>query len=101
MFAVASHVCNFSNYHFSIPPQAHLASQQQKIARISQPVNRTDQARLMFLISAFDDYENLQELVQVLHLPHHLLVIHLDQSTSTEFVNQEHTLCDSYTNVVV
>jgi hypothetical protein len=70
-------------------PEQHAAGE--KITRI----------RLVFVIMAFRDIEQLTALIDAIVLPYHYIVIHLERRCSEEYANQVQQLSDSFPNVVV
>jgi hypothetical protein len=42
------------------------------------------QARIAFTIVAYKDAPHLQTLIEAIYLPHHLIVIHLEQSNDND-----------------
>lgn len=94
-FARGMGVCNFLYYQPTVPEYAPIipTSMQQTYQVVenlqSPPQN---QARIVYVISAFQDIVQLQSLVEAIILPQHLIVIHLEQRTSPVFVSQVKTL---------
>lgn len=58
-------------------------------------------ARLAVSIVAYQDIHHLQRLIQAIHLPIHVIIVHLDRRTSAEFAQQVCEFADEYENVVV
>ncbi|CAB9521967.1 expressed unknown protein [Seminavis robusta] len=58
-------------------------------------------ATLVFVISAFEDFPQLQALIHAIHLPHHWLIVHLERQTGPSYVAQVQSLTKIYSNLVV
>jgi hypothetical protein len=58
-------------------------------------------ARLAVSIVAYQDIDHLKRLIQAIHLPIHVIVVHLDRRTSAKFAQQVCAFADEYDNVVV
>jgi hypothetical protein len=70
----------------------------------NDPDNQNDNAmlaRLAVSIVAYQDIHHLQRLIQAIHLPHHVIVVHLDRRSSAAFAQQVSRMADEYENVVV
>jgi hypothetical protein len=63
--------------------------------------NSVKLARLAVSIVAYKDIHHLQRLIQAIHLPIHVIIVHLDRRTSAEFAQQVREFADEYDNVVV
>ena len=104
MHATHHQLCNFSKYHPTVPADSPNIRQAgttlRKIAStIPTPPNH---ARIAFVIIAYQDAEHLRRLVKALWMAHHLIVIHLERSTSLEYARQVQELITKFhSNVVV
>jgi hypothetical protein len=61
-------------------------------------------ARIVFTIVAYQDAPQLRRLVEAIHMPHHLIVIHLEQAQAQrddEFFKEMSDIASSYSNVVI
>jgi len=94
--------CNYSNYHPTIPTSTTTASdlanlkkyllkplpkqsQQQspKTTTTTTTTAATVDARFVFTITAHQDLEQLKRLVQALHQPQHVFILHLERARTT------------------
>jgi len=100
IFATHHNVCDFSKLQLNIP-NVDYSTHAAFIQRI--PQKPTDQlARLVFVIVAFHDCDHLLRLVEAIHMPHHLIIIHLERSAPPDYVREVHTkIVTMYNNVVV
>jgi hypothetical protein len=98
LYARGEKVCNFSNYR-PVPNGIDDRATLEIMSRISSPP--PDEVRIVYCISAFADFTQLQELVDVIVLPQHLIIIHLDKRTNTDFVAATQTLVETYPDNVL
>jgi hypothetical protein len=101
-FAKAAGVCNFDYYRPSIPDLPSLQVVKERVQNIPWGFsNSTAQARLVFLISFFKDFEHLEKLVKSVFLPQHLIIVHLERGIDTLLEGHVRQLERNLTNVVV
>jgi hypothetical protein len=87
MYARKQGVCDYQRYQPRVPnlDTTELADVMRQLPPPTPPAAK-DQVRLVYLISAYKDFDQLQELVRAIHLPQHLIVIHLERDTDPVFV---------------
>ena len=78
----------------------HASKQLQRIVEtVAIPPNHV---RIVYCIIAYRDVTHLKRLIQAIHLPHHLIIIHLDNDTKKEFRKDiEEEIVQHYSNVVI
>ena len=105
VFARASRACNFSLYRPSVRDDAFKLIEggdaRSIVDNLPTPMNDSEEARIVFCISAFSDFSHLQELVRAITLPHHLIIVHLERRTPPDFVWQVRSLSSNHTNMLV
>ena len=106
MHATHAGLCNFEKYQHAIPnlEQRHdlkqVGTQLQKVvATVPTPPQH---ARIAFTIVAYQDSAHLRRLIEAIHMPHHLIVIHLEQILNEpSFLHEVTQISSSYSNVVI
>jgi hypothetical protein len=99
-FAMAKRACDFTRYRPSVPQLANRRNIQRRVQKIPDAAGSSEEARLAFLISAHNDTVQLQKMVEVIHLPQHLILIHLEEGEDEAFCSEVRSTL-SYPNVVV
>lgn len=65
----------------------------------------SQQARIVFSIVAYKDAKHLRRLIEAIHLPHHLIIIHLEQTQAKDselfYQQQVEAIANDYQNVFV
>lgn len=98
VFATHANLCDFSKMDLTISPG--FTKQQKQLQSV--PTAPANMARLAIIIVAFRDVDHLQRIVAAVHMPHHLIVIHLERSTPAPYFEAVQTkIVASYSNVVV
>lgn len=103
MYATHSGWCDFSQYRPNVPSTAPQLNQavstlQRVVETVPTPSNH---ARIVFCIVAHQDATHLERLVRAIHMPHHLILIHLEASTPRAYVTQVEDIAQNYSNVVI
>ncbi len=98
MQAVHTGLCNFSRYHTRLPPDLASDQQLRRTAEIPAPPGH---ARIAFTIIAYQDAIHLERLIDAIHMPHHYIIIHLEEATSLEFQEQVRQIARQYQNVII
>lgn len=108
LYATASGLCDFARYQPTVPSDSvglDVATTKLNDAADIESMQQQQQniglARLAVSIVAYQDAAHLQQLIQAIHLPQHVIVVHLDRRTNAEFRIQVQEICDHYDNVVV
>jgi hypothetical protein len=100
-FALATHCCDLAYYKPSIPRIDNLREVQQTIFKIPSTTAPT-MARCVFIISVHSDLQQVQELLQAIHMPHHVIVLHVERQVDPDFLQQlQNVLQRDYANVVL
>lgn len=101
LFSRAAGACNFSEYQPTVPQTALMLSGNpaSSISVLQDPPE--DMARIVFCISAFSDFPQLEQLVGAILLPHHLIIIHLERRTPPDFVAHVEQLSKIHKNIIV
>jgi hypothetical protein len=99
MYARHQGVCDYQSYQPRVP---HINETDLVPLLRELPPPPEDQVRLVYLISAFKDFDHLRELVRAITLPQHLIVIHLERETEPAFVDRiQQELLEEFDNVLV
>jgi hypothetical protein len=103
MYASHSGWCDFSQYRPTVPSTAPRLTQaastlQRVVETVPVPSNH---ARIVFCIVAYQDAAHLQRLVRAIHMPHHLILIHLEASTPRVYLTQVENIAEKFSNVVI
>lgn len=103
MYATHSGWCDFSQYRPIVPSTVTGLSQAAStLRRVVETVpTPSNHARIVFCIVAYQDAAHLERLVRAIHMPHHLVLIHLEASTPRDYVTQVETIALNYSNVVI
>jgi Core-2/I-Branching enzyme len=108
MHATQYGLCDFAKYRPTIPQtsttaRTRLEAAGERLRHIVQTVPKNQEtARIAFCIIAYRDVTHLTRLVQAIHMPQHLIVIHLEDSTSVEYSRQvQERVAKRYNNVVI
>jgi hypothetical protein len=100
MRAQALHLCDFDVYRPALPMEGPVRQVlEQKLltlAKMDGPV----ETRLVFVIVAYRDSEQLRRLVEAIHLPQHYILIHLERRASPEWEAAVIDLSSAYDNVI-
>jgi hypothetical protein len=103
MYATHSGLCHFEDYHPRIQRKASIQAAGLKLQTVvkNTPVP-PKQTRIVFSIVAYKDSTHLRRLIEAIHLPHHLIIIHLEQIQSDDsYISQVEAIAADYSNVVV
>jgi hypothetical protein len=103
MYATHSGLCRFEDYHPRIPRKASIQGAGLKLQTVvkNTPVP-PKQTRIVFSIVAYKDSTHLRRLIEAIHLPHHLIIIHLEQMQSDDtYISQVEAIAADYSNVAV
>ncbi|CAJ1956405.1 unnamed protein product [Cylindrotheca closterium] len=96
--------CQFDQYRPRIKRVASIQKAGWKLQEIAKvfPVP-PQQARVVFSIVAYKDSKHLRRLIEAIHLPHHLIIIHLEQTQQGDesYHQQVEAIANDYQNVVV
>ena len=94
-------VCDFTKFNLDLRiNESDTVHQIQKLRQT--PQGPTHMARFAIVIIAFQDVEQLKQLVQALHMPHHIIIIHLERATPLDYINAvQRIVVDPYTNVIL
>ena len=67
------------------------------------PIPPKNHVRIVYCIIAYRDVSHLKRLIQAIHLPHHIIIIHLDDDTDSAFRRsiEVQILQQHYSNVVM
>jgi hypothetical protein len=103
MYATHSGWCDFSQYRPTVPSTVPRLTQaastlQRVVETAPTPLNH---ARIVFCIVAYQDATHLERLVRAIHMPHHLILIHLEASTPRAYATQVENIAQNYSNVVI
>jgi hypothetical protein len=105
LYATHEGLCDFEKYRIRIKKksrQIHQAGKQlQQVISQGNEAVPARHARIAFVIIAFQDAVHLKRLIQAIHMPHHIVVIHLDESTNLDFEKEVDQIIKPYSNVVV
>jgi len=102
IYAKASRLCDYSRYKPSLEDTDAYNITHAKNILMTVPLATSNKyARIAFVISAFSDVENLTELLKSIHMPHHLIIIHLERRTSPGLVENVQKIANIYNNVAV
>jgi hypothetical protein len=103
MYATHSGWCDFSQYRPTVPSTVpRLTQAASTLQRIVETVpTPSNHARILFCIVAYQDAIHLERLVRAIHMPHHLILIHLEASTPRAYVTHVESIAQNYSNVVI
>jgi hypothetical protein len=109
MHATHADLCDFERYRPRMTETERARSSVREAGAKLQHVMQTiptpeHHARIAFTIVAYKDAPHLQNLIEAIHLPHHLIIIHLEQeqrSDNDAFFKQTMSIASSYSNVVI
>jgi hypothetical protein len=95
--------CDFRRYKPTVPSYTpNLQQAASTLRRVTQTIVPPPyHARVAFAIVAYKDAKHLERLIQAIHMPHHLILIHLERSTSMRYFNQVLAIVKQYQNVVI
>lgn len=103
IFATHSGLCNFDKFRFDIKRTNNVTTTSMQRAgatlrRVAhspsvhapppRPPPPSGQARIAFVIIAFQDSQQLSRLIDAIVLPHHVVVVHLELGTPQSFVRE-------------
>jgi len=91
-------ICDFEKYSLNIQ-RADLRSAELTLRSV--PTSASRMPRLVFVIVAFQDVDHLEVLIEACHLPHHLIVVHLERRSPSSFTDNVEKIANKYKNVAV
>lgn len=100
MRAQALHLCDFELYRPALPmddPARQVV--EQKLLTLAK-MEGTVEKRIVFVIVAYHDSEQLRRLVEAVNLPQHYILIHLERRVSPEWEEAVIDLASTYDNVI-
>ena len=119
MYATHSGLCNFETYRPAIKgskTSSMILEAGLQLQRVVQTVKvPPGQVRIVFSIVAYRDSKHLRRLIEAIHLPQHLIIIHLERqqqqqqqqqqqgedNNGNEYIHQVQAIAADYDNVVV
>jgi len=108
MYSRSIQACNFSQYQPSLARYYHTEQDeyQKMFKEAKQIVDNlasppTDEVSNVFLISAFEDFPQLEHLIQSITLPQHLIIIHLERRADQDFTQHVQKLAESQSNILL
>lgn len=101
LYAMHSGLCQFEDYQPRIRSTASIKEAGWKLQRVVKKVPLPPkQSRIVFSIVAYKDSAHLRRLIEAIHLPQHLIIIHLEQGADVSFIRQVEEISTDYSNVV-
>lgn len=99
--STTSTICDFEKYSLTIQRAADDDLRSAKSILRSVPISSDGLPRLVFVITAFQDADHLETLIEACSMPHHLTVVHLERRSPPSFTDSVHKIANKRTNVVV
>ena len=103
IYATQYGYCDFSRYQPSVPHDTPNLERSTHVVKeiASRHARPGTSARVVFCIIAYQDAKHLNKLIQAIHQPHHIILVHLERSTPTDYARQVEELASHYDNVVI
>ena len=105
MHATHSGLCNFQEYRPTITPKTKSITEAgEKLQSAAKKFNTPEEeVCIVYSIVAYRDAKHLKRLIEAIHLPQHLIIIHLEQTDgdNEDYIQQVKTITNAYSNVVI